>query len=228
MSRELDAMLRKTAEIQDNFSYDGYQVARGELFAHLRKPAITIRKDSITFNTACINGLEDAVYIQIMVNRDQKRIAIRKCSENDKDAVRWCISKPDKRRSRKITSRPFSERIYALMGWDKGCRYKIIGHQIEYQGDILYVFVLEDSEITKERKRKTREEVMSEAENQGVSPEQLMQREAEEAKMAKKPFYPDDWSNSFGVPVDVHRNVSLDNTDGFGSYGDWIATEQKE
>ena len=41
------------------FSYDGYQVVRKELFAHLRDPAIVIRKDSITFNTACITGLED-------------------------------------------------------------------------------------------------------------------------------------------------------------------------
>ena len=36
-----------------------YQVVRKELFAHLRDPAIVIRKDSITFNTACITGLED-------------------------------------------------------------------------------------------------------------------------------------------------------------------------
>lgn len=35
---------------------------RKELFAHLRDPAIVIRKDSITFNTACITGLEDVVY----------------------------------------------------------------------------------------------------------------------------------------------------------------------
>ena len=49
----------KAEELESTFSYDGYQVVRKELFAHLRDPAIVIRKDSITFNTACISGLED-------------------------------------------------------------------------------------------------------------------------------------------------------------------------
>ena len=47
----------KAEELESTFSYDGYQVVRKELFAHLRDPAIVIRKDSITFNTACISGL---------------------------------------------------------------------------------------------------------------------------------------------------------------------------
>ncbi len=42
----------KAEELESTFSYDGYQVVRKELFAHLRDPAIVIRKDSITFNTA--------------------------------------------------------------------------------------------------------------------------------------------------------------------------------
>ncbi len=49
----------RAEELESAFSYDGYQVVRKELFAHLRDPAIVIRKDSITFNTACITGLED-------------------------------------------------------------------------------------------------------------------------------------------------------------------------
>ena len=53
----------KAEELESTFSYDGYQVVRKELFAHLRDPAIVIRKDSITFNTACISGLEDVVYV---------------------------------------------------------------------------------------------------------------------------------------------------------------------
>lgn len=51
----------RAEELESAFSYDGYQVVRKELFAHLRDPAIVIRKDSITFNTACITGLEDGI-----------------------------------------------------------------------------------------------------------------------------------------------------------------------
>ena len=79
---------QKALELAQDFSYDGYQVVRRELFAHLREPAVVIRRDSVTFNTACIAGLEDAVYIQILVNQDNKRMVVRKCEENDKDALR--------------------------------------------------------------------------------------------------------------------------------------------
>ena len=56
---------QKALELAQDFSYDGYQVVRRELFAHLREPAVVIRRDSVTFNTACIAGLEDAVYIPV-------------------------------------------------------------------------------------------------------------------------------------------------------------------
>ena len=97
---------QKALELAQDFSYDGYQVVRRELFAHLREPAVVIRRDSVTFNTACIAGLEDAVYIQILVNQDNKRMVVRKCEENDKDALRWCIAKPDKRKSRTVWKEP--------------------------------------------------------------------------------------------------------------------------
>ena len=105
----------RAEELESTFSYDGYQVVRKELFAHLRDPAIVIRKDSITFNTACITGLEDVVYVHVMFNSDLKRIVVRGCDENDKDALRWCIAKPDKRKSRKMTCKPFSELVYKEM-----------------------------------------------------------------------------------------------------------------
>lgn len=97
----------RAEELESAFSYDGYQVVRKELFAHLRDPAIVIRKDSITFNTACITGLEDVVYVHVMFNNDLKRIVVRGCDENDKDALRWCVAKPDKRKSRKMSCKPF-------------------------------------------------------------------------------------------------------------------------
>lgn len=155
-------------------------------------------------------------------------MAIRSCDENDKDAIRWCIAKPDKRKTRKITSKPFSQKIYELMGWDKGCRYKILGHRISYEGEVLYVFELDEIEITKERKRKTKDEVLAEAEASELTAEQIQEREDEAQRMAKTPFYPDDWHNSFGVPVEEHKNVTLDTIDGFNPYDPIKRYEEKK
>ena len=144
---EETAVDQKALELQENFTYDGYQVVRRELFAHLREPSVVIRRDSITFNTACIAGMEDAVYIQILVNPDTKKMVVRKCDENDKDALRWCIAKTDKRKSRKVTSKIFSAKMYELMGWNTACRYKILGHKIVYEDEMLYIFDLLETEI---------------------------------------------------------------------------------
>ena len=147
---------QKALELAQDFSYDGFQVDRRELFAHLREPAVVIRRDSVTFNTACIAGLEDAVYIQILVNPEDKRMVVRKCEENDKDALRWCIAKPDKRKSRKMSNKIFSAMLYDMMGWSMDCRYKLLGHKITHEGETIYVFDLLETEIfmdTKSNKR---------------------------------------------------------------------------
>lgn len=144
---EKEIIDQKAIELAEDFSYDGYQVVRRELFAHLREPAVVIRRDSVTFNTACIAGLEDAVYIQILVNQDSKRMVVRKCEENDKDALRWCVAKPDKRKSRKMTNKIFSAMMYEMMGWNLDCRYKILGHKITFEDETIYVFDLMETEI---------------------------------------------------------------------------------
>lgn len=191
----------KAEELQKNFTYDGYQVVRRELFAHQREPAVVIRRESITFNTACISGLEDAVYVQILVNPENKRMVVRKCDENDKDALRWCIEKPDKRKSRKVTSKIFSAKIYDLMEWNTDCRYKILGHKISYEDEQIYIFDLIETEIyidiKKVKQLKTDEQV-----NQSQDNANLLQ-----ATPTRKPFYPEDWKDSFGLPIDEHKKA---------------------
>ena len=197
----------KAEELESTFSYDGYQVVRKELFAHLRDPAIVIRKDSITFNTACISGLEDVVYVHVMFNSDLKRIVVRGCDENDKDALRWCIAKPDKRKSRKMSCKPFSELVYNEMGWDSDCRYKILGYRINFEGETLYVFDLLVPEIFHEgQKRKKGECAPQSEETKPVN--------------TRKGFYPDDIAGTFGVPVEEHLKESeVKQIDGYVSMG---------
>lgn len=194
----------RAAQIAASFSYDGYTIVRREMFAHMRVPAVTIRNDSITFNTACIDGLEDAVYIQVMISQNQKRMAIRKCGEDDKDALRWCIAKPDKRKSRKIVGKQFTKLIYEMMDWDPKCRYKITGHRITFEGEQLYVFELDEPEIYHERPKRTKEE--KEQLEQTMTPEEIDALKKKEAAASRKPFYPDDVENSFGVPVNEHED----------------------
>ena len=217
---ELSAREQRTAELEQSFSYDGYQIVRKELFAHLRDPAITIRKDSVTFNTACIEGLEDVVYIHMMFNRELKRIVVEGCDENDKDALRWCIAKPDKRKSRKMVGKPFSELVYREMGWDENCRYKILGYRIQFEGKTLYVFDLMVPEIFHERKSRKKNEQASQEVTEMPNEDAQNNNAAETEVNTRKGYYPDDVANTFGVPVEQHRaDTEIQQMDGYISVG---------
>ena len=225
---EKEIIDQKAIELAEDFSYDGYQVVRRELFAHLREPAVVIRRDSVTFNTACIAGLEDAVYIQILVNQDSKRMVVRKCEENDKDALRWCVAKPDKRKSRKMTNKIFSAMMYEMMGWNLDCRYKILGHKITFEDETIYVFDLMETEIFldikgKRAKKDTESQFTTEKANsieETASNSIDNERSVEEIKRKNRiPFYPKEWKDSFGLPVEEHRKaLEINMLDGYAEF----------
>ena len=225
---EKEIIDQKALELAEDFSYDGYQVVRRELFAHLREPAVVIRRDSVTFNTACIAGLEDAVYIQILVNQDSKRMVVRKCEENDKDALRWCVAKPDKRKSRKMTNKIFSAMMYEMMGWNLDCRYKILGHKITFEDETIYVFDLMETEIFldikgKRAKKDTESQFTTEKANsieETASNSTDNERSVEEIKRKNRiPFYPKEWKDSFGLPVEEHRKaLEINMLDGYAVF----------
>lgn len=225
---EKEIVDQKAIELAEDFSYDGYQVVRRELFAHLREPAVVIRRDSVTFNTACIAGLEDAVYIQILVNQDNKRMVVRKCEENDKDALRWCVAKPDKRKSRKKTNKIFSAMMYEMMGWNLDCRYKILGHKITFEDETIYVFDLMETEIfldIKGKRSKKDTESQTTIENvsnieETASSDTDTERSVEEIKRKNRiPFYPKEWKDSFGLPVEEHRKaLEINMLDGYAEF----------
>ena len=154
-----------------------------------------------------MGGSQNATHVHVMFNSDLKRIVVRGCDENDKDALRWCISKPDKRKSRKMTCKPFSELVYKEMGWDIECRYKMLGYRISFEGETLYVFDLLVPEIFHEGK------------NQKNGTDQKNVQETKPVN-TRKGFYPDDIAGTFGVPVEEHLKESeVQQMDGYVSVG---------
>ena len=192
-------------ELQSNFSFEGFQVVRREFISHQFDPAMTIRGTSVTFNNACISRLENATYINFLINTSTMLLVIRSVQEGAKHAVRWCLVKGDKRKSRQITCRPFTEKLYALMNWDPVYRYKMQGWKIKYMGEDLYVFDLREVEcfIPQHRDPKT-----------GKAPR-------------AKAVLPEGWRDSFGVSVEENEAaMDVDINEGF-SQVDTIPQENR-
>ena len=182
--QEISAREERRLEMEKGFSYDGYLVIRKELYANLRDPAVTVRNGSITFNAACIADFVGAVYVRLYFNEKLGRMAVRKASENDKDALRWCIVKGEKRKSRKVSCPDLTDLIYSVMKWDKTCRYKILGYLIEVDNEKLFVFDFTVQRVYHERPPKG---------DAGC-----------DQPIDRKGFYPDDVANTFGVPVEEY------------------------
>ena len=93
------------------------------------------------------------------------------------------------------------------MEWDKNCRYKILGYQIEFEGKPLYVFDLTAYKIFRDKQKNTEE---SDGEEVKV----------EISSEARKGYFPDDIANTFGVPVEEHkREMEVTELDGLVSFG---------
>lgn len=204
LSREERLEAKRLAE-EANFSFAGYQVVRREFISHRFDPAMTIRGNSITFNNSCISKLEDATYIQFLINPTERKLAIRPCDEGARDAVRWCVVRGDKRKSREITCKPFTSKLYELMGWEEIYRYKLQGMRISHQGENLYLFDLSAKEAFLPQTR-----------------------DPETGKVKRSTAILDEsWLDSFGMSVDEHTaSVQVDLTHGFVSSDITAAVEE--
>ena len=82
-------------DIEEIHSIAGFQVTKGELFSHIREPAITIWESRIKFNMACLRRFPGVTHIQILIHPEQKRLIIRPCLPDAPDSLRWATGGGD-------------------------------------------------------------------------------------------------------------------------------------
>lgn len=179
--------INDTQPNESAFSYDGYQVVRGEFFAHLFEPSVTLQKEKVSVNAACIRKLPDIDYVQFLVNPEEKKLAVKPCTEDTKDSFCWSTLGADgKKRPKTITCKIFYAKVMKLMGWDPSHRHKIIGKLIRTSKDTIFVFDL-------------------------TSAETYVRNSNNENIKSTTPIYPEDWKNQFGLPVKEHSDTVLVN-----------------
>lgn len=185
MSEPIVTTGRRIPEIEivedAGFNYDGFQVVRGEFFSHVYEPSFTLNQNKISVNMACIRKLPDVEYVQILVHPEERNLVIRPCNEEEKDSFRWKTN-GKKVSPKKVTCKIFFAKIYELMGWNLDYRYKLLGKLIRSNGELLFVFNLNNPEIYVRT-----------------------YREGEKPRTSRTPTYPEEWKNQFGISVEEHR-----------------------
>ena len=170
-------------DLSEQFTFDGFQVVRGEFFAHRREPCITFANYRLYANAACVNKVEEYDYVQFLVNAQTKMVAIKPCSEDEKDSFLWRRIKDEesgKFAPKYITCRVLFAKIIELMEWDTDKRYRMLGKMIRSNGEFLFIFDLKAAETFE---RYTR---------------------GGELKRTRTPIFPAEWKNQFGLSVEEH------------------------
>lgn len=181
---------------EESFSYDGYQVVRGEFFAHTFEPSITFSDSRVYVNTACLNRMPTVEYIQILINQQTKKLVVRPCKEDEKDSFRWC-SNTGKRKPKQITCRIFYAKLVEMMQWNPTYRYKLLGKLIITNSEQLYIFDLTATEVY-----------------------QRIRQDGEKTRNSRTPMFPSEWQNQFGLPVEEHRKqLQINIFDGYTVFG---------
>lgn len=171
----------------EEFSYDGYQVVRGEFFAHLFEPSITLKDEHVSVNSACLRKLPNVEYVQFLVNPEEKKLAVKPCSEDTRDSFCWkSLSSDGKYRPKTISCKIFYAKVMQLMGWNPAHRHKILGKLIRTPQESVFVFDL-------------------------TSVETFIRKNSSGESQSRSPMYPEDWHDQFGIPVRDHSDTVLIN-----------------
>ena len=125
---------------------DNFEIAEDIYFAQLKEPAFTVNGKTITANAAAVRILNDADYVKILINREDKILAFKPCSEIELHGYNWVKTKDGKRYPKHRTGLPFVLSLCKMMDWDPDCRYRALGKRMYSKGEALLAFDLEGAQ----------------------------------------------------------------------------------
>lgn len=168
----------------EELNLNEFEVARSEFFAHMREPSFIFNDGKVGVNTACVRRLPEVEYVQFLINRVKKKLAIRACQEEDIFSIQWAKVKDGKRHPRQITGRMFFMKVCDMMGWNPQYRYKVLGKLVKANDELIFLFDL------------TSQETFERSIN-----------EDGKRKCSRTPVFPEEWKNQFGIPFSEHKKA---------------------
>lgn len=170
-------------EVDDSFFDDEIDVVRAEYASDNNEPTISFNNCQLYVNMVCIKKFPETDYVQFLINKTKKQLALLPCREDERDAFLWRTinSKNGKRQPKYITAHIFSAMLFEYMGWDMHCRYKLIGRIKISRGIKLLIFEL--GSFT------------------------AFPKESADTCKQTHGFFPSDWKGQFGLPFREHDRI---------------------
>lgn len=123
-----------------NFDLSGYEKADARLFVTRFSPTLTFKGNRIYFNKACMSKLDDADYVEMLFEPEERLIAIRKSNKDQPFAFKWRAS--DGRGISRSCS-GFMLTLCELMKWNDSYQYRLSGTKREKGNELIILFDLD-------------------------------------------------------------------------------------
>ena len=187
------AQAERPTENGTRLNLSGYEIVRAQFFSTLSNPAMTISNGKMRFNMACLKKFGDEEYVELLLNTVERCIAIRPCSKDNPNAVRWGRLKDSRWSVSAISCRGLAKTLFDIMAWEEDTRYRFRGEYVGAGENKMLLFQLDEPEMIK-----TEEITLPPQE-----PEQDGTEEEKEEIVIKKKMmvFPAAWADSFGRPI---------------------------
>lgn len=192
--------------IRKQINFSGYQTVRGEFYGTLDRPALTISAGRMRFNKVCLDKFVDVEYVELLLNPTKRCIAIRPCSSDNPNAIRWGKLKEGRWAVRDLSCRGLSRVLVDVMDWTAEDRYRFCGEFTQTKEGKLLLFTLDEPVITR---TETRIYVPEKEDTQDHAEADTEQGTEEVVFTETVKIYPPSWAETFGKPITSIAAVSL-------------------
>ena len=130
--------------------------------------------------------------MKMLIKRDEKKLVLKPCSEDDIYGYKWARTKDGKRYASQRTGEPFVLILCDIMNWNPDNRYKILGKRMYANGEAILVFDLTVAQCFKKAAHDL------------------------DGKAGKRTALPAGWNGKFGPTLgENRRTLQVDTFDGY-------------
>lgn len=105
-------------------------------------PYVSVTKNGVTFNKAVIMKMEYPKHVVLLINSSEKKIALKKCSEDMPNCVQFYKKNDKKILSVRWNAKDLLNTLQDMMGWDLSQdAYRIDGTLIKEEEAMLFDFL---------------------------------------------------------------------------------------
>lgn len=130
-----------------SFDLRKYDVVSIGMFEEQRVPAISLQKDEVKFNMACVKGMACDNYVELLVHPVRKMLAIRPTAKENRCAIQWTSGGKTNREPRSLGCKAFIDTLFQIFEWKPDYKFKLYGCIYRDGKDAACIFTTTDASV---------------------------------------------------------------------------------